>query len=278
MKLQISTNSDTKFKHWKNGTVFLGFKINRKNVRFYKPTNCWYKSSSTLNFGIPVKELYTEYAKKGFFRLAKCRNNKRFVARRFDKLLYASPWYIVVKYNIINQKLISYYKGSQKLSNLYKLLYSLKRSCALTLAHAVRKRTARWAFLKYGANLEVKDKNNKSVSFNLSLLKKSTKPIKHKWKKSSFLYDPKPKNWLNSKTLNIVCTASNLICGIPECQNIAYSWYNFIIREKSSKSNLNPRATRTASKIPICRSHNESIQIGKYDGPSLKRLKAYENE
>jgi hypothetical protein len=108
-----------------------------------------------MYFSIPVKRLYARYAEKGFFMKAKKGNNTKYVARRMDKLVCKSPSEIIKYYNYIFKGLINYYSGSDRLSDLYGFLVALKRSAALTISHFYKKKTAKWAFNKYGNNLRI---------------------------------------------------------------------------------------------------------------------------
>jgi hypothetical protein len=62
---------------------------------------------------------------------------------------------VLQKFNEITRGLANYYVGSCCFASLIEVYYLLKRSAALTLAHRHKKRTAKWAFEKWGKELVV---------------------------------------------------------------------------------------------------------------------------
>jgi hypothetical protein len=158
MKLNASKSG---LKHRSEGTLFLGYRIylgdsginiinttnhcsvNRTGVRTIETKALEERRSRTrMKFEIPVKRLYERYEARGFFQKAKKGNKGKYVPRRCDKLLFGSPLMIISRYKAIFNGLINYYRGSERLSDLYNFLYVLRRSAALTLAHHHRERTA----------------------------------------------------------------------------------------------------------------------------------------
>ena len=75
--------------------------------------------------------------------------------KKFDKKASISPPEIITYYNNIFSVLINYYRGTERLSDLYDFLFILKRSAALTISNFYRKRSAKWAFNKYGFELTI---------------------------------------------------------------------------------------------------------------------------
>jgi hypothetical protein len=71
------------------------------------------------------------------------------VARRQDKWLSLKPYYIIQLFNAVVKGLVEFDSGSDRLMNLYPILYTLRRFAALTLAHH-NKNLQRTGFLKCG--------------------------------------------------------------------------------------------------------------------------------
>jgi hypothetical protein len=112
----------TAIKHRSKGLIYLGY-----NIRYDSLT-------------IPIESLYKMYADKGFFMKARKGNNKKYVARRLDKLVSKTPLEILGYYNSVMAGLIKYYKGS---TDLVGFLYTLRRSAALTISHFYGKKSAK---------------------------------------------------------------------------------------------------------------------------------------
>jgi hypothetical protein len=73
-----------------------------------------------------------------------------------------------------------------------------------------------------------------------------------------------------------VCSASELDCCIPNCPNKASDWHHIKHRKKYKGSNYtNKLLSYTAKQIPVCKIHHQLIHSGKYDGPSLRKMKGF---
>lgn len=70
---------------------------------------------------------------------------------------------------------------------------------------------------------------------------------------------------------------TKLTCAIPNCPNIAKIWYN--AKQKERKKKLFFLRKRKGSvvfkQIIICVKHQTLINKGKYNGPSLKKIRGY---
>jgi predicted HNH restriction endonuclease len=78
------------------------------------------------------------------------------------------------------------------------------------------------------------------------------------------------------KTLTLACSASDLPCGIPNCPNMAGDWHHVKHQKKIKGTERKKIITAyTAKQIPVCKAHHTLIHNGKYDGPSLKKLRGY---
>lgn len=78
------------------------------------------------------------------------------------------------------------------------------------------------------------------------------------------------------KSLNIICSASELPCAVPGCPNQAEHWHHVKHQKKiKGKDRQKIVLALTAKQIPVCRAHHYLIHSGKYDGPSLRKMKGY---
>jgi hypothetical protein len=73
-----------------------------------------------------------------------------------------------------------------------------------------------------------------------------------------------------------MCAVSKLKCAIFCCPNRASTWH-YIKHKKKIKSKYNLKIIKaiSAKQIPICQNHFTLIHAGRYDGPSLKKIKGY---
>jgi hypothetical protein len=147
----------------------------------------------------------------------------------------------------------------------------------LTIAHRNSKRYASWALKKYGKQMVVRIpcKNDKEIAVRLFMLKAA----KVKWHISS-------KGQLNNLLaaskgvsmfdLSVICSTRDCFCVIPNCPNIARELYS-IKHRKRIKSNETQKKIHayTAKQISVCKKHYLLIHSGKYDGPSLRKLRGY---
>lgn len=149
----------------------------------------------------------------------------------------------------------------------------MKRSAALTLAHKNKKRSAKWAFDKFGTGLTViNKKNGKKVSL---LMPKVGGKIKFSAGNLNYMLVI-PKGNSLPITLTAVCSASELNCAVPNCTLKAFAWHH-IRHRKRIKGNHIQRSiyAYTAKQIPLCKNHHSLVHSGKYDGPSLRKLLGY---
>ena len=266
-------------KHHEKGTHFLGFKIFGNygfNVKWR--TN---KDGSTqrvgdvvLKFGIPLERLFERYADRGFFQKVKNKKSEKFVGRRVDKWLFLDSEYeIIQRFNSVVRGIKYYYSCSTYRSVLDRFWHNLKRSAALTIAHKNKKRSAKWAFDKFGKDLIVTNKNgDKKVSF---LMPSADGKIKFANGNVNHMLVV-PQGVPLPITLNAVCSASDLDCAIPNCTLKASEWHH-IKHRKKIKGNRNQKSlyAYTAKQIPLCKNHHLIVHSGKYDGPSLRKLPGY---
>ena len=268
--------------HHKKWLLFLGYKIKGHydlNVKWDKERGQRI-GGTTLKLGVPLKQLFNRFAERGFFQKARKGKAIKLVARRQDKWLFMSDVDIVKRYNAVVRGISNYYSLSTQQSVLYELFYTLKRSCALTLAHKHKKKFAKWAFDKYGKNLGIEVKGSKEpVVFYLPKVSEDVYGPKSKTKSKEVSMSDltmKIQGTTIPSTLHAVCHASELDCSIPGCPNKASDWHHIKHRKKykgpDSKRKL---LSYTAKQIPVCKAHHLSIHSGKYDGPSLRKLKGF---
>jgi hypothetical protein len=286
-ELKMGINpSKTGIKHKTEGVMYLGYKIMLNSKTIPWKTGETRKLRSTMMFSIPIKKLYKRYAERGFFQKVKNNKTERYAGRRQDKWLFASPYIIIQKYNAVTRGLLEYYSGSQRLSNLNKFIFDLRRSAALTLAHHFNQKTAKWAFKKYGPTLKVSDetrhtsKNKKTVEFHFPSLDGRDK---FRWKGSlndiNTLTREAIKGFPHPTSRTVVNAASELHCSIPHCTKQAKHWHHIKHKRKVGGTGIKRSIVLVdAMQIPVCQEHHNSIHAGKYDGPSLRKLQGYPPE
>lgn len=267
----------THYKHW---VLFLGYKIKGHYYLNVKWEKHWGQrvNGITLKLNIPLERLLTRFAERGFFQLARKGNAPRLAARRQDKYLFMRDIDIVKRFSSIVKNIFNYYCLSTHQHVFYELFYNLKRSCALTLAYKHKKRSALWAFDKYGKDLEITSKNSKKlVSFYFPNVFRDSY-VKRKIKKDVSMKDLilKIQGTTVPTMLHAVCSASKLDCVIPNCPNKASHWQHVKHKKKYKGFDVERKLlSYTAKQIPICKEHQILIHLGKYDGPSLRKIRGY---
>jgi hypothetical protein len=157
----------------------------------------------------------------------------------------------------------------------------LRKSAALTLAHRHKKKSTWWAFKKFGKDLTIiyKNKKNKELSVKLEIPNAS----KVSWNLNSDT-DCNTRDILPviqgvpiPRSLDLICSASELSCTVPGCPNQARHWH-YVKHQKKVKAKDHQKKiilALTAKQIPVCTPHHHLIHSGKYDGPSLRKMKGY---
>lgn len=201
------------------------------------------------------------------------------MGRRQDKWVFlGDDAAIIHRFNSVFRNIANYYSGSTQQSVLSKLYYALKKSASLTIAHRNSKKNANWTFKKYGKDIVIKTtaKDGKEKVVTLCV----PKAQKIKWHDST-------KGQLENvlvvpigvpipQTLNFVCSAKDLPCAIPNCPNRASEWHHIKHRKRIKGAELQKKITAyTAKQVAVCMKHHQLIHNGKYDGPSLRKLKGY---
>jgi retron-type reverse transcriptase len=279
MRLNIDK---TRVRHHEKGVYFLGYKIWKKygltvtwerNSIGYKQRN----ESTRLNFSVPLEKLFQSYSKRGFIMKAKKKTVDKYVGKRQDKwLFFADDASIIHRFNSLVRGIANYYSGSTQQGVLGKLYYALKKSAALTIAHRNSKRNAAWALKKYGKEMLVKNINKWGKESSVEFLKPKSQKVN--WQRS-------PKGQISAlaipfgvpipDVLGLVCSAADLPCAIPNCPNNAKEWHQIKHRKRIKKKNSKIFGASTAKQIAVCKQHYLLIHNGKYDGPSLRKLRGY---
>jgi group II intron reverse transcriptase/maturase len=285
-ELKMGINpSKTGIKHKKEGVMYLGYKIWLNSGEIPTKTGEIRKTRVRMMFTVPVEKLYKRYADRGFFQKVKANKTERYAGRRQDKWLFAPPYTIIMKYNAVTRGLLEYYGGSQRLSNLNKFIFDLRRSAALTLAHHFNQKTAKWAFEKYGRTLivstEAKDNSkSRTVEFYYPSLVATGK---FRWKGSlnniNQLTREAVIGFPHPVSRSVVNAADELQCSIPNCTKQAKHWHHIKHKRKVGGTGIQRKIVLVdAMQIAVCQEHHNSIHRGKYDGPSLRKLKGYSPE
>ncbi|NNE32679.1 MAG: hypothetical protein HKN40_09940 [Winogradskyella sp.] len=273
-------------KHHKKGVIFLGYKIWKKyglNVKFGIDSVGATRriEGSRLNFSIPLERLFTRYAERGFFMKAKWGSPDRLVGRRQDKWLFLpSDQDVIHRFNAVIRGIKNYYSGSTQQSVLSRFFFALRKSAALTLAHRHKKKSTWWAFKKYGKDLTIvytnKKKNEVTVKLEIPRASKVEWNLNSNTNSNTTDILPIIQGVPVPRSLNIVCSASELPCAVPGCPNQAEHWHHVKHQKKvKGKDRQKIVLALTAKQIPVCKSHHHLIHSGKYDGPSLRKMKGY---
>lgn len=268
----------TNVKHHKKGTLFLGYKIigNYGLIQNWSMDKRQRVGQSTLKFDVPLEKLFERYAERGFFQKSAKTSSKRLVARRQDKWLFLrSDEEVIHRFNSVIRGIEYYYSACTHKSVLDRFWTTIRTSAALTISHRHKKRLACWAFNKYGKNLAIPDDKD-SEKVNVELLRpKSDGKISFKQgdlKKMVAKIEGIP----IPTTLTAIASASELDCAIPNCTLKASEWHH-VKHRKKYKGTGKTRSINTyfAKQIPLCLAHHNKVHNGKYDGPSLRKLRGY---
>lgn len=266
----------TNVKHHEKGVMFLGYHIYGN----YGVNVKWTKEKSqrigdvVLKFAIPLERLFKRFTDRGFFQIVKNKKSSKYVGRRQDKWLFLNTDYeVILRYNSVVRGIQNYYSASTYRSVLDRFWHAMRRSAALTLAHRHKKRSAKWAFSKFGSEMVVT--NPKNGKMTKMLMPRVNGKIKFGTRELNYMLAI-PKGVSIPITLNAICAASELECAIPNCTLQAEHWHH-IKHRKKIKGNSVQRAiyAYTAKQIPLCASHHKLVHAGKYDGPSLRKLPGY---
>jgi hypothetical protein len=225
-----------------------------------------------------LEKLFQRYAERGFIMKAKKKKANKYVGKRQDKwLFFTDDASIIQRFNSVFKGIANYYTGATQQGILGKLYYVLKKSAALTIAHRNSKRNAAWALKKYGKEMLVKSVNKQGKESFVELFKPKAQKVN--WQGS---YKGQLNNMLAipsgvpiPETLNVVCSAEDLPCAIPNCPNKAKEW-QYIKHRKRIKGKASIKiSASTAKQIAVCKEHYLLIHNAKYDGPSLRKLRGY---
>lgn len=265
----------THVKHHEKGTLFLGYHIYGNygfNVK-WKKDKSQRVGDVVLKFAIPLERLFQRFADRGFFQLIKTKKSSKFVGRRVDKWLFLKNEYeIILRFNSVVRGIQYYYSGSTYRSTLDRFWHAMRRSAALTLAHKFKKRSAKWAFSKFGSELTVVNPKNGTKT---KLLMPTVG--EHKFRNGELNYMlVVPKGVSLPISLNAICSAEELHCAIPNCTQKAKEWHH-VRHRKRIKGNSTQRSVNAylAKQIPLCIDHHHLVHSGKYDGPSIRKLPGY---
>lgn len=283
--LGVRLNSKkTRVRHHEKGVYFLGYKIwkkygstFKKSLNFLNDIKC--DKFARLNFSVPLEKLFLFYLRKGFIMKAKKKSAHKFVGRRQDRWLFLkSDAAVVYRFNEVLRRVSNYYSGSTQQSILSRLYYVLKKSAALTIAHRNSKKYASWTLKKYGKDISIKTQYKNGSSAIVRLFAPKVGKVRWHIENGGQLTDllTIPAGVVATEISNPICSVRNCFCSIPNCLNTAIEWYTIKHRKiiKSHKAQKKSNAY-IVKWIPICLKHYLSIYSGKYDGPSLRKLRGY---
>ena len=240
--LKMGVNSGkTRIRYKTEGTLYLGYRIHLNRNTIESSANETRKTRTRMMFSVPLEKLFKKYATKGFLRRSENKNTERYVGRRQDKYCHMQPYDIISRYNSVVRGLINYYRGSERPSVLYNLLYNLRRSAALTIAHHKKRRSARWAFDNFGKTLKVsKEKLNSKIVSTEFLLPSLTNKGSVRWRDGEVNQVTRKKviGFPAPSTMTLTRTAKELKCAIPECMEQAEQWHHIKHRRKVGGSGI----------------------------------------
>ena len=279
LKMEVNVEKSS-IKHKEEGVMFLGYKIwlDRDITVRNGPDESQRRTRTGLKFTIPIERLFRKYAEKGFFQKPSRGKTKRLVARYQTKYVFMHPYHIVQRYNSLIRGLVNYYSGSERLSDLHKFFHELRRSAALTIAHYHKESSAKKMFIKYGKTLKVRIGEGQQI---VEYLMPSLAMREHQWRWNAGQVNEISLNKILSisvpKTMAMVQQAKDLTCAIPDCGSKAAEWHHVKHQRKiGGKGVKRAMVLHSARQIPVCKRHHHLIHKGAYDGPSLKKLPAYE--
>ena len=282
LRMQINAEKSG-VRHVHQGVLFLGYKIfNRPGFRSTGLGKQRAKHTRMM-FGVPIERLVKRYAEKGFLQKAKKGNQDKYVARYQTKFVFLQPYYLISRYNAVVRGLVNYYSGSERRSALGELIHTLRRSAALTLAHQQKKQSARYAFQRWGKDLTASTttRSDSSEERSISFKTPSLANTGTRWSAGDINEVTRKRiiGFAYPKTMVLVSRAQDLLCAIPDCDSQAEQWHHIKHRRKVKGEGWgHARVVATARQIPVCKHHHRQIHAGKYDGISLKNLKAYEDD
>jgi len=197
-------------------------------------------------------------------------------------LFLPSDLEVINRFNFVIRGLLNYYSGVNSKSSLYELLYLLKRSAALTLAHRHKLKSVSKAFHIWGKNLKVKSTyKGKTKMTALEIPELSCLRTRFRISVSQEVLMSEinfvPTGNVTPKITSIITSVSELQCVIPFCRNVAQEWYHIKYKQycKSKLANQRTVLDLAGKQIPVCLKHYQSICKGQYDGKSLRELEAY---
>lgn len=187
---------------------------------------------------------------------------------------------VIFRFNAVVKGIKNYYSGSTQQSVLRKFYFVLRKSAALTLAHRHKKKSTWWAFKKFGKDLTIvyKNKKNKELSVKFEIPSVSNVSWNLNSGKDSNTRDVLPviQGVPVPRSLSIACSVFEFSCAVPNCPNQAKYWHYVKHQKKiKGKDHLKRILALTAKQIPVCAPHHYLIHSGKYDGPSLRKMKGY---
>nr|YP_006280880.1 hypothetical protein PyyeM_p19 [Neopyropia yezoensis]AFH57686.1 hypothetical protein [Neopyropia yezoensis]QGA30558.1 hypothetical protein PyyeMp19 [Neopyropia yezoensis] len=186
--------------------------------------------------------------------------------RRFGKLLHEPMAEIIYRYKILQSGLLNYYSMANNYGRLSaRIHWTLKYSCALTIASKMKLGTLKKVFKHYGANLEIKNEKGEIIQcFPKISYSRPKNPIKTK------IFDPidhieKSSNYFKRSlaTFEQAC----MLCGKQDTTEMHHINK---LKNNSSTDWLTSRMVKMNRKqIPVCRNCHQLIHKGKYDGSKI---------
>jgi len=116
---------------------------------------------NTAHFRVPVDIIIRKLVDRG---IAKAKDDGTARSTAYIRLSVMEDKEIVLKFNTIIRRLLSYYSCINHRSDLWKIFSILRKSCALTLAHKHKENSAARVFSKLGPSLIIRNAMGQEVA------------------------------------------------------------------------------------------------------------------
>lgn len=264
-KMKLTLNSEkTKITHaTTEDSFFLNYRISCtpfKKMRIgYNSKNKLTRFTTNTILTAPTQELVKKLKEKGFL-------NKKGLPTRNKRYINVDLWNIIQCFRGLERGILNYYS----LANNYgrfaaRVHYSLKYSCALTIASKMKLTTLRKVFKRYGKDLTI-NIAGESISYPKISYKRPRKFIEKSANNVDF------DKLLNQLAYRIKRHVGHIKgpCVICGCENDIEVHHIKHLKGNKGKDWLAATMSQFARRqVPVCKSCHQKIHKGLYNGPKL---------
>jgi group II intron reverse transcriptase/maturase len=215
------------------------------------------------SFTAPIKDIFERFIEKGYG--VRRKSNKKLVrATSFRQITAQDTDAIVQRFNSIINGILNYYSFINRRSDLWKVCYVLRKSCALTLADKLKLKTAAQVFQKFGRNLSIKNKVGREIA-SLSAWPKTLKTTgKFKLSKADVVYSDLIRVIDNTDGYFRTSNELQSMCEFDGCHNTKGLELHHINPMVSAKrKDLSPAAKILLAKkrktVTLCKKHHALV-------------------